>query len=630
MRPASPQQILNHYWGFKDFRNPQKEIIDSILGGADVLALLPTGGGKSLCFQIPALAREGICIVISPLVALITDQVNALRKRNIKAASLIGGLSSSDVDIILDNCIYGNYKFLYLSPERLQQRLVQERIKQMNVNLIAIDEAHCISEWGHDFRPAYLKCGILRTLHPKIPVVALTATATPRVVQDIKNHLAINKGTTYSTSFARPNIAFAVDRQEGKDLQLQQLLEKEARSSIVYVSTRRDTVRVSKMLNGTKKKAIHFHGGLSSQEKEAASRLWFKNEIQHIVATSAFGMGVDKPDVGLVVHYDIPESLEAYLQQAGRAGRDGRPARAVLLTTPGEEVLIKKRFLETLPDLKTVKEVYKKLNAYFNIAFAEGLDTKFELDLTAFCQRYQLSNSKVYAALSTLAQYGVLQLGTNWSQRATLRFTAKKGQLLHWMDRNNTMATVVGNILRTYGGLFEYDTPVDITQIARHTKSSIQNITRVLQTLHHDGLANYRPISRAMGLTFLVPREDEVTLHAIAPQIKKWNALKKRKLGDMLRYVTNENRCRTQVLLEYFGEQDTEVCGKCDVCKRREKKSDMVVRQMIIDLLRMGNCTSREIAQQLEVEDSKILYNIRELLASGQIVIKPKNTYGLK
>ncbi|MFT7188590.1 MAG: ATP-dependent DNA helicase RecQ, partial [Sediminicola sp.] len=360
-----PHKILEKYWGFSQFRGSQEQIIETVIQGRDVLALLPTGGGKSMCYQVPAMAKDGLCIVVSPLIALIQNQVDALKSKGIKALSLTGGISFDEVIDLLDNCLYGNYKFLYLSPERLQQELVQERIQQMNVNLIAIDEAHCISQWGNDFRPAYLHCNILRALLPETPIIALTATATTKVAEDIIENLQLSAAAIYKDSFSRDNISFHVHWSEDKKFQLKNLCLKLQKSAIVYVRTRRAAKELSDFLNTQKCVATFFHGGIPKKEKTKRLQLWLDNKVPVMVATNAFGMGIDKPDVELVVHYQIPDSLENYFQEAGRAGRDGAPAKSVMVLNKADENQVKRQFLSVLPDVDFLKLLYRKLNNYF-------------------------------------------------------------------------------------------------------------------------------------------------------------------------------------------------------------------------------------------------------------------------
>jgi ATP-dependent DNA helicase RecQ len=422
----TPKDILTKYWGFDNFRGSQEEIINAILNGQDILGLLPTGGGKSLCFQVPAVMKEGICIVISPLIALIENQVDNLQKLGIKAIGLKGGLKFNEVDKLLDNCIYGSYKFLYLSPERLQQELVQERIKAMNVSLFVIDEAHCISQWGHDFRPAYLNCYILRELHSHPPIVALTATATKRVSDDIIKSLNLEKPYVVKDSFFRKNIGFEVVLTEDKNNHLKQYCQQIKQSTIVYVRSRRKAEEISKYLIKNGLTSTFYHGGIDHKAKTERLNLWLLDKVKVMVATNAFGMGIDKPDVALVIHYQIPDSLENYFQEAGRAGRNGALAKAILLTNTTDKLLVKKQFIEVLPDVNFIKFIYRKLNNFFQIGYGEFTEAVFSLNFNEFCSTYKLNSYLTYNALLTLDRNSVVSLSENFSKKITVKFKTDK------------------------------------------------------------------------------------------------------------------------------------------------------------------------------------------------------------
>ena len=629
---VTPSDILQKYWGFTNFRGSQNDIIQCLLNNQDVLALLPTGGGKSICFQVPALVKEGICIVVSPLVALIQDQVQNLKKKGIKAIGITGGISQNELDSLLDNCIYGNYKFLYLSPERLQQPLVQERIQQMPLNLIAIDEAHCISEWGHDFRPAYLQCSKLRELHDGVPLVALTATATRLVVQDIMDNLDMSDTVIFKDSFRRSNISFHVKNKEDKIFVIKNTLEKHPSSSIVYVRSRKDAVLISRTLNHDNKVADFFHGGLSSFEKKEKLSAWLKNEFQVMVATNAFGMGVDKPDVGTVIHYQMPESMENYYQEAGRAGRDGTPARAILLINPNDIERAKGQFLDALPDLNYIKKVYKKLIAYFQIAYNEGQNQDYFFNLNEFCIHYAFQPTKVYSTLKLLDQNGVLSLSEMSREMNTIHMTGKKDELFAWMDRFEKMGQIVQVLLRTYGGLFEFDTKINLTLLSKKTNQSQKYIHHVLQQLDKDGLAKYNSTQYDIKINFLKPREDHRTINPIAPFVEKLVRSKKKKFKAMMTYASNVSTCRTNLLLAYFGEENKELCGTCDIClsKKSIHQSNRDVKNRIKTLLVSGGKTSREIGHHFNIDEKLLLMSIKELLEDGEIILKPNNTYGIK
>ena len=623
-------KILNKYWGYDQFRGSQQQIINAVLNHQDVIALMPTAGGKSICYQIPAMSVEGICIVISPLVALIQDQVSQLKSKGIKAIGLTGGISQNDLIQQLDNCIYGNYKFLYLSPERLQQRLVQERIANMPVNLIAIDEAHCISQWGHDFRPAYLECSVLRDLHPEVNLIALTATATTRVVNDIRDNLRISGGSFFRDSFLRENIIYRVVLDENKPRRLLDLCSRSQKSIIVYARTRRQTVELTRLLKKDGIPAEYFHGGLPREEKGKKLNAWLENVIQVMVATNAFGMGVDKPDVGLVVHYQIPDCIENYFQESGRVGRDGSEAEAIMIVGPGDEAIAREQFIDSLPDISFLKLLYKKLNSYFQISYGEGNDLKFRFNYNDFCQVYKLDPSMTYNGLQILDQYSVLSLSQSFSRRTTLQFTVGKQVLLSYLEKNPKLVSLVQNALRTYGGIFDFDTKINTGLLAKKTGLEEGTVHHMLEILAKDGIVEYCGSHTDLEITFLVPREDDSTINSFAPKIKELQNLKVDKLHAMLNYVQNNQKCRNIQLLNYFGEVKKDSCGKCDVCVDNLYKDPSIFTDMvhdILDSLEQSRKTSRQLIKALPYEEKEILHMLQRLLEEEQIEINSRNEY---
>lgn len=626
----SPKEVLKQYWGFSEFRGSQEKIINAVLKKQDVLALLPTGGGKSLCFQVPAIVNDGICIVVSPLIALIQNQVDNLKKRGIKAIALTGGIPFDEVNNLLDNCIFGNYKFLYLSPERLQQEVVQNRIQKMNVNLIAIDEAHCISQWGHDFRPAYLECSKLKVLLPETPIIALTATATDRVAIDIKDQLNYIDSVEVKDSFLRTNIAFKLYQEEDKFYRLKQLCSKLNESGIVYVRTRRLTKEIAEYLNLNNFSATYYHGGISKQEKEKKLNLWLDNKVKIIVATNAFGMGIDKPDVRLVVHYQIPDCIENYYQEAGRAGRDNQYAEAILITNKTDPERVKKQFLNVLPDTTFLKLVYNKLNNYFQIPFGEGSDAIFQLNFNAFCDIYSLNTLLTYNTLRILDQNSVLALSESFSKKATVRFTATKGQLFDYIEKNNALASVTQNILRTYGGIFDFDTKLNTYLIAKKCNVTEVKVTKVLEQLQKNEIISYTAQHSDLEITFLVPREDDSTINIFSKKVKERQQIKIENIDHMLGYIANKKTCRSKQLLDYFGETIYKDCGICDICLNRNEVSTTLsksVSQEIIAILKTKSQTSRQLIETLPYEKTIILKTIQELLEDRYLKINTKNEY---
>lgn len=627
----TPKEILSKYWGFDSFRGSQEEIINAISNGQDVLGLLPTGGGKSLCFQVPALMKEGICIVISPLVALIENQVDNLQKLGIKAIGLKGGLKFTEVDKLLDNCIYGSYKFLYLSPERLQQELVQERIKAMNVSMFVIDEAHCISQWGHDFRPAYLSCSLLRELHPTPPMVALTATATKRVSDDIISSLDLNYPFVVKDSFFRKNIGFGVIQTEDKNGRLKQYCQQIKQSAIVYVRSRRKAEELSKFLVNNNVKAAFYHGGVDQKMKTERLNLWLEDKVQVMVATNAFGMGIDKPDVELVVHFQIPDSVENYFQEAGRAGRNGNFAKAILLTNTTDKVLVKKQFIEILPDVAYVKMIYKKLNTFFQIGYGEFTEAKFHLNFNEFCNIYKLNTFLTYNALQLLDRNSVISLSENFSKKITIKFITDKDTLYRYIDKNSKLADFIKVVLRTYGGLFEFDTQINMYLLSKKTAISESLLHKNFEQLAKDEIIEYTSVSSDLEMLFLVPRDDDRTINMFARNIEEQNELKIDKVTKMLNYIENDTVCRSIQLLSYFGEVQEKECGICDVCISQKLGNTDVVHAKIkiIQLLKQKTTSSQELEKHLNINQDIVIAALQELLEDNYVSLNAINEYQL-
>ena len=620
--------ILKQFWGYDDFRESQKQIISTVLSGQDVLALMPTGGGKSICYQVPALAKDGICIVVSPLVALIQDQVSQLKKRGIKAIALTGGIPPNDLNDLLDNCVYGNYKFLYLSPERLQQSIVQERIQQMNINLIAIDEAHCISQWGNDFRPAYLECSILKELVPGTPMIALTATATPRVVADIVENLELENVEIFKDSFSRSNINFKVKRSEDKLYQLKKYMEKISGSSIVYVRSRKMSISLANFLIKNGISASFFHGGIPKSDKEEKLNLWLSGKVRVMVATNAFGMGVDKPDVRLVIHYQIPDSLESYFQEAGRAGRDGEPSTAIIITSNEDEDKAKQQFLSTLPDVAFVKKVYSKLNNYFQISYGELVSDSLSFKFNEFCKRYVFNPNMTFNAIRILDQNSVLSLAENFKEKTTLQFVASKNEVFNYLDKNRKTAPIIQTILRTYGGITEYETKIDLYMLSRKTDVNEGRLKKILQQLADDRIAEYVNNTSDLEITFLVPREDDHTINLFAKKIKDFNQVKQNNMAAMLGYVSNKKLCRSIYLLNYFGEKTAEKCGTCDICtKKKVVASPHDLEKRVMELLEIRPHTSRQLEKAIGAKEKELLKTLERLLEDERVSLNLKNEY---
>ncbi len=628
MQP-SPKEILKQYWGYSEFKTSQEQIINAVLAKKDVLALLPTGGGKSLCFQIPALVNQGICIVVSPLIALIKNQVDTLKEKGIKAIALTGNIPQDEVIDLLDNCLYGNYKFLYLSPERLQQDIIKDRILQMNVNLIAIDEAHCISQWGNDFRPAYLDCAILRDLAPDVPIIALTATATPDVAKDIIENLKLQDFHLEKTSFSRDNINFLVKFNDDKSYQLKQEISNTKKSTIVYVRTRRNTIELSNFLNHQAISATYYHGGLSKKEKDNRLEEWLSDKVQVMVATNAFGMGIDKPDVELVVHYQIPDSIENYFQEAGRAGRNGAPAKAILITNNADENQVKGQFLSGLPTVAFLKQLYNRLNNYFQISYGEISQEVYSLNFNAFCDTYKLNPYITYNGLRMLDQNSVLALTESFSKKTSIQFIATKNQIFDYIETYTKSAPIIQTILRTYGGIFEYNTKINTWFIAKKVNLPENVITKTLEQLAKDLIINYSAHSSDIEIVFLVPREDDSTINIFAKKVDVLISQKIKNIDTMLAYLKNDTLCRNQYLLRYFGEKK-EKCGQCDVCLIAVPLDVSVIelaKEAILQQLKMSPQTSRKLIIEVLYKEEVIFNALQELLEDEIITLNTTNQY---
>lgn len=628
-----PINILERYWKFTSFRPEQEAIINAVIEGEDTFVLLPTGGGKSLCFQIPALAKEGICIVISPLIALMKDQVQALNNKGIKAMSITSGISYSELDTLLDNCIYGNYKFLYLSPERLQQELVQDRIRLMNVNLIAVDEAHCISQWGSDFRPAYKNINLLRQLQPSINVVALTASAKPNVVQDIIKELDFINPKIFKQSFFRPNLAYMVFHENDKYYRLETIFKKYPAPSIIYVRNRKLTIELSNFLNSKKITATHYHGGLSNIEKDKNMTAWLNNQNQVMVATNAFGMGIDKPDVKTVIHLNLPESIESYFQEAGRVGRNGEKAFAIILKNNSDEALVKNQFLSVLPTVDLVKQVYRKLCSYFQISYGEGVYQTFDFDFNTFCNTYQFSAILCYNALLILDRNSIITLSKQFKNKVTVQFIISNKSLFNYLETHENYNIIVKSILRLYGGVFDHITKIDLAKIAEKASVSESILIQTLQQLEQDKIVVLNLAKTDAQVTFIEPREDEKTINIIALIIEQQNKLKQQQVKAMLSYVENDSVCKSIQLLAYFGESNSKPCGICSVCinsKKNKKPQDInSIKKQIIELLENGEQSSRALLSHLDCEEKDMKSVLKLLLEHQIITITPTNTYKL-
>jgi ATP-dependent DNA helicase RecQ len=628
-----PINILERYWKFTSFRPNQEAIIDAVLAGEDTFALLPTGGGKSLCFQIPALAKEGICIVISPLIALMKDQVQALNDKGIKAMALTSGIPYHELDTLLDNCIYGNYKFLYISPERLQQELVQVRIKQMPVNLIAVDEAHCISQWGNDFRPAYKNISILRQLQPSVNVIALTASARPEVIEDVAKELDFINPKIFKQSFYRPNLAYMVFTENDKHYRIETILKKYKAASIIYVRNRKATLELSHFLETKGISATYYHGGITNVEKETNMNQWLNNQKQVMVATNAFGMGIDKPDVKTVIHLNLPESMESYFQEAGRVGRNGEKAFAVILKNKSDELLVKNQFLAVLPNVDYIKQVYKKLCSYFRVPYGEGEYFTQDFNFNTFCKTYNFNSIMCYNALQLLDRNSIISLTKQFNNQATLQYIISNSALFNYLETHKDLSLIVKSILRMYGGIFDHETKINITNISEKASVKEDVLIATLKKLEADGIVSLNLVNTDAQITFIVPREDDKTINRIANIIEEQNKLKETQVKAMLDYVENDSTCKSMQLLAYFGETDVKPCGICSVCTQSKKetapRNPNSLKKEIIALLEHSDLSSRILTEKLNCSEKEIQNVLQLMLEHNIIAITKTNTYKL-
>ena len=560
------RRILKEYWGFDDFRGIQREIIESIGSGRDTLGLMPTGGGKSIAFQVPALAGEGLCIVVTPLIALMKDQVANLRSRGIKATAIYSGMRTSDVVTALENCIFGDYKFLYISPERISSELFVKKIQRVKVQLITVDEAHCISQWGHDFRPAYRQICELRRMFPSAPVLALTATATPEVVKDIQQQLNFREENCYSMSFERKNLVYVVRRTENKAKELLHILSRIEGSAIIYTLNRKKTKEVCDFLLANGVTAEYYHAGLSPESKDAKEHAWKSGAARVMVSTNAFGMGIDKPDVRLVVHVDLPSSVESYFQEAGRAGRDGEKAYAVVLYSNGDSRVVTRRLSDNYPPQDFIREVYDEVCYYYSMALGDGMDCTFEFSLGDFCKKYHRPTLQTDSALRILTRMGYIEYVEEMEYASRLRFIVDKDALFRFRGLPKEYELLINAMLRNYSGLFTDPAFIDERYLSRVTSLSRHRMYEILVSLASKGLVMYAPSKKCPIITFTRHRVLGSELRFSREVYDERRAVFADRLNSILSYATREDKCRSRLLLEYFGEKKSSECGNCDVC----------------------------------------------------------------
>ncbi|MBE9665368.1 RecQ family ATP-dependent DNA helicase [Mucilaginibacter boryungensis] len=616
--------ILKQYWNYDAFRPVQEEVIQSVLLGYDTLALLPTGGGKSVCFQVPALAKDGICIVVSPLIALMKDQVENLKAKGINAIAIVSGMNRREVDIALDNCIYGQVKFLYLSPERLLSDLVRERIKYMKVNLFAVDEAHCISQWGYDFRPPYLHIADLRALHPKVPVLALTATATADVKFDIQEKLQFREHNIFQKSFERKNLAYVVQHTEDKLRKMLDVARGIKGSGIVYVRSRKETFELAKHFTQHGFRADYYHAGMPADQRSVKQGAWKTGKVPIIVATNAFGMGIDKPDVRFVIHADAPESLEAYYQEAGRAGRDGQKVYAILLYGPSDRMKQEKKFQSAFPSTDEIKNTYHYLANYYQIAYGAGEGLSLNLDLGEFCSRFKLDPIKTLNALKFLEKDEYLAFNETVFLPSRFKFEVANEELYNFQIQNPGWDAFIKVLLRSYAGAFDNYVKLREFDLSKRTHMNTQQVIDALNQLQSFGILNYLPQTDQPQVTWVRARQIPGNLTINTQYIEERKITYRRKMEAVLAYAEHQ-RCRSQMLLSYFDEQNTSKCGICDVClaEKRQNNAASITDDITNELLVLLNTAPHKLDDLISSThtgtDKEKIDALRLLLDAGRI-----------
>ena len=617
------QEILRTYWGYPDFRGIQRDIIESIASGKDTLGLMPTGGGKSITFQVPALSQEGVCIVVTPLIALMKDQVQHLKERGILAEAIYTGLSRSEIIKILENCIFGDIKFLYVSPERLASEIFQTKLRHIKVSFITVDEAHCISQWGYDFRPSYLEISKIREMKPEAPILALTATATPSVVDDIQQQLHFAQPHVYKMSFARKNLAYVVRETADKMQEMLHILKCTQGSAIVYVRSRKRTKEIAQLLNQQNISATFYHAGLDPDVKDCRQKEWQADETRVMVATNAFGMGIDKPDVRMVIHIDCPDSLEAYFQEAGRAGRDGLKAYAVLLYNDGDDHKLQKRIADNFPEKEYIKDVYEHLAYFFQIAVGSGMGSTFVFDIAKFCFTYKFFPTRVDAALRLLERSGYIHYEDNPDGKPRVKFNISRNDLYLLENLSPKEDAVITALLRNYGGLFTDYGYIDESLLERVSELNKQQLYMVMKNLSARHIISFIPRRKDPYITYTQNRVDgyKVIIPTSVWEVRKEQFTKH--IESILNYAKNDKVCRSRQLLQYFGEETSEedCCGICDVCanNRADKKH---AEEAILALLEDGRQHAIEEIKALNHDSEIIKQALAELVEENQITVE--------
>ena len=628
------REILKEYWGYDNFRGIQEDIIQSIGSGRDTLGLMPTGGGKSITFQVPAMAKEGLCIVITPLIALMKDQVRNLRDRGIKAIAIYSGMTREEIIIALENCIFGNYKFLYISPERLDTEIFRIKLRSMNVSMITVDESHCISQWGYDFRPAYLKISEIRTLLPDVPILALTATATPEVVKDIQQRLAFKEENVFRMSFERKNLAYIVRKTENKTEELLHILKHVSGSAIVYAHNRKRTKEYSQILNENGITATFYHAGLSNETKDLRQKSWVSGETRVMVATNAFGMGIDKPDVRLVVHIDIPDSPEAYFQEAGRGGRDGKKAYAVLLYAKSDKTTLKKRISDTFPEKDYIRTVYEHLNYYYQMAMGDGYGCTREFNIDEFCRNFKHFPIQVDSALKILMRAGYLEYTDEQDNNSRLMFTLTKEELYRIHETSPETEKLINVILRSYTGIFTEYAYINEETLSLRTGMTRQQVYDTLISLTRRRILHYIPGKKTPYIIYTRERQeaDRLIFTKEVYEDRKDSFIKR--IKAMTEYAESDDKCRSRMLLLYFGEKNEHNCGQCDVCLAAHSSGikqgvfDEISKQ-IENILKEKDMPVADLINKLDKDDKDTVANIISYLLAEEILYQKNGILSL-
>lgn len=626
---SDPKSILKRYWGYDKFRPLQEDIIQSVLDSHPTLALLPTGGGKSICFQVPALCMEGICLVVSPLIALMKDQVEQLNRRGVKAVAVYSGMSPKEIDVLLDNCVYGDVKFLYVSPERLRTDLFLGRAQRMTISMVAVDEAHCISQWGYDFRPSYLLISEFLEKFNISKVIALTASATKEVKEDILEKLNLKEAKTFQKSFARSNLSYSVFELERKDQKMVEILRNVPGSSIVYVRSRKQTQEISAFLNKQGIEADYYHAGLTGEVRSSKQEKWIRNQLRVMVATNAFGMGIDKPDVRTVIHFDLPDAIEAYYQEAGRAGRDEKKAFAIQLFHQQDLINLETRAEKSTVSVEFIKRVYQALANYYKLAVGSNAYSSFDFEYQTFVKNFDLPGVETFYALNKLMEEGIIQLNDSFKEPSRLMFLMPQSEVYGYQVANKNMDPVIKAVMRLYGGeLFTSYVKVKEKDVAALLKESVTVAKRQLEYLSQAEVVDYQHSSELPKITFLTPRFEVNNLPLDKKRIEWRKKVTMEKVAAIKDYALNNQKCRTRFIQNYFNELATTDCGVCDICLRRTRKAEEIPLRALMDYIHENPRKEEALKDHFkELDPDQLIMGLRILMDRGEIALNEKEEF---